>query len=244
VRLCSQENISSKVGETLCNVIQRAGCFTDDAYLLGAIFIRQSVQKKQQKALDRIQENLDDLLVQIHLSPSKDNAEKMPASEQKHNIMKVIKQLKKAKAIGRMVIDLEGVRNCEEASDFILEDGDKLFVPKFSNEVSVMGEVYFPTSHFYMENWGIKDYIKLSGGSTVLARKHHAYVVHANGEVMSARSRRWFNASKNIKVTPGSAIYVPINVDRINRLETSQSWSEIVYHLAVSAASLSVLGVF
>lgn len=230
-----------KKGETLCSVIHRAGGFTETAYLHGSVFLRDNVRKKQQESLDRIQENLDDLLVQLLLSPSVNNTEKMPASERKQDTIRIIRQLKRAKAIGRMVIDLKGIENCEESTDFLLEDKDRLYVPKFANEVTVAGEVYFPTSHFYMKNRGCKDYIDLSGGPTVLARKDHVYVVQANGEVHSVRSKKWFTHSENIHVTPGATIYVPVNLDRINKLEKAQSWTQMLYHLAISAASLSYI---
>lgn len=229
--------------ETLCQVLQRAGNFTDGAYPFGAIFIRESVRIKQQKALDRIHDDLDDLLVQIHLSPSVNNDEKMPAGEGKHQILKAIKQLQRAKALGRMVIDLEEARHCGTESDLVLENGDKLFIPKYSNEVTVMGEVYFSTSHLYRKNRGARDYITLSGGSTVLAKTNHAYIVQANGEINTIRSN-WFSFKKNYTVTPGATIYVPINVDRVNNRESAQAWTQVLFHLATSAAGLSVVGIF
>jgi len=233
-----------KQKETLSSLIKRAGGLTDKAYMLGAVFLRDSVKEKQQKTLDKIKENLDDLLVQIHLSPSVNNSDKMSASEHKHQIFRVIKQLKQVKASGRMVIDLDEAICCNPQKDIILEDGDKLYIPKFSDEVTVMGEVYYPSSHYYRKKYGCQDYIRLSGGPTVLARYDNAFVVQANGEIFSIREGSWFNFKKNIPVTPGSIICIPINVDRINKLENVQSWIKIFYHLAISTASLSVVGVF
>jgi len=227
--------------ETLCNVIQRAGGLTHKAFPFGAIFIRESIRQKQQKSLNRIQDNLDDLLVQLHLSPSSRNNEKMPAGEQKHQIDKVIKKLKRAKAQGRMVVDLEKIKNCDEQADILLEDKDQLIVPQLAYEVSVMGEVYHPSTHSYDRTKGSSDYINLSGGPTILAKQDHAYVVQANGEINSVREKAWFEDYKNIPVKPGATIYVPLNMDRINKLETAQSWSEIIFHLALSAASVGVM---
>jgi len=227
--------------ETLCNVIQRAGGLTETAYPFGAIFLRESVRKGQQQSLDRIQNNLDDLLVKLHLSPSARNNEKMPAGEQKHQIDKVIRKLQKVKASGRMVVDLDKIQQCDEQADLLLENGDKLFIPRLKYQVSVMGEVYHPNSHSYDGSKGSSDYIDLSGGMTLLAKKSHAYVVQANGAVHSVRTNSWFDTARNIPVKPGATVYVPLNVDRINQLETAQSWSEIVFHLALSAASVGVM---
>jgi len=227
--------------ETLCSVLSRAGGLTHKAYPFGAVFLRENIRKKQQQSLDKIQNNLDDLLVQIHLSPSAKNNEKMPAGEQKHQIEKVIKKLKRSKALGRMVINLEKIQSCDETADILLENGDQLIIPELAYEVSVMGEVYHPSTHSYDKNKGSSEYINLSGGPTILAKKSHAYVVQANGEVMSVREKGWFDSFNNIEVKPGATIYMPINVDRINQLETAQSWSEIIFHLALSAASVGVM---
>ncbi len=231
-------------GETLSQVIKRAGGLTESAYPFGAVFVREKVRMQQQEALDRLRDELDDLLVKLHLSPSFNNSDKMPAGEGKYNVIRVIKQLKKAKAAGRMIIDLEGAMNGKEESDIVLKHGDKLYIPAMYNEVTVMGEVYFPSSHLFQKKQKIKKYINMSGGATVLAKRKHAYVVQANGEVNTTRPGRFrFGLAKNIHVTPGATIYVPINVDRINKLEKTQSWSKIIFQMAISAAGLSTFDI-
>ena len=230
-------------GERLCNLVIRFGGITQRGYAAGAIFTRETTRIKQQEGLDRIQSELDDLLVQIHLSPSANNTEKMPAGEQKHQILKTIQQLKKAKAIGRMVIDLESAMSCQNPESIVLEDGDSIFIPELAKDVTVMGQVYVPTSHRYVAGKGSRDYIDLSGGHTVLGRINHAYVVQANGEVHSMR-RKFFKHAKSIPVTPGATILVPIDVDRMNGHEKAQSWTKSIFQLAVAAASLNVVGIF
>jgi len=51
----------------------------------------------------------------------------------------------------------------------------------------------------------------------------------------------WLMAPSNTRVTPGSTIYVPLSVDRINGREFAQSWVDLVYKLTLSAASVSFL---
>jgi polysaccharide export outer membrane protein len=77
-----------------------------------------------------------------------------------------------------------------------------------------------------------------------LAREDHIFVVQANGEVVSVRGGDWDNSAGAVSITPGATVYVPLNVDRINRLELTQSWTEVLYHLGITAASLSVVGLF
>lgn len=233
-------------GETLCSVIQKVGGFTEDAYLFGTIFTRESVRRREQDALNRIYRQIDDLLADVHLSPGVNKDNKLPVNQSTADTFKVIQQLKPEKAAGRMVIDMErAVAQCDESVDIVLEDGDSIFVPPFQQEVSVVGQVYFPASHQFTSERGALDYINLSGGTKELAQREHVYIVQANGEVMTVRSMAstwgWLLAPSNTRVTPGSTIYVPLSVDRINGREFAQSWVDLVYKLTLSAASIDFL---
>jgi polysaccharide export outer membrane protein len=231
--------------ETLCGLVRRAGGFTEDAYLFGAVFTRESVRQREQEAMDKVFDELDDVLVDVHISPGFEKDQKLPVNKSSWDIYRVLKMLKRPQAVGRMVIDLQtAVARCEEGADFILEDGDKLIVPKFKDEVSVAGQVYYPSSHQYRDDRAALDYINLSGGTRELAKPQHAYIMQANGEVMTARQDglfSWFDSPLNVKVTPGSTIFVPLSVDRINDRELSQSWIDLIYKLTLSAASLNYL---
>ena len=136
------------------------------------------------------------------------------------NVFDVLKNMSPEKALGRMVVDVHSaVTRCDESSDIVLEDGDRIVVPKYQDEVSVIGQVYFPTSHKYRNDRAALDYIGLSGGVKELAQYEHAYIVQANGEVMSVRSSTssWglFKSPANVKVTPGSTIFVPLSVSTV-----------------------------
>ncbi len=232
--------------ETLCSLMQRVGGFTEDAYLFGTIFLRESVRVKEQKALDRVFDQLDQLLAEVHLSPGVEKDKKMPRDQSAKDVYDVIKKLAPEKALGRMVLDLEStVTRCDEISDVVLEDGDRIIVPKYQDEVSVVGQVYFPTSHQYQSERAALDYINLSGGTKELAQREHAYIVQANGEVMSVRSSAstwgWLLSPSNVKVTPGSTVYVPLSVDRINGREFAETWVDLFYKIALGAASVNFL---
>lgn len=229
--------------DTLCSLVHKVGGFTEDAYTFGTVFLRDSVRRKEQQALDRMHDQLDRLLTDVHVSPGIAKDEKMPKDQNPKDLLSVIKQLSPEKAAGRLVIDIkEAVGNCGGSADLVLEDGDRIIVPKYHDQVSVVGQVYFATSHKFRKDRAALDYIALSGGMKELAQNEHAFVVQANGEVMSIRSSasswgRLFSP-KNVKVTPGSTIYVPLSVDRINGRESYASIVDIFYK-----NTLSLLGV-
>jgi polysaccharide export outer membrane protein len=232
--------------ETLCSIINRAGSFTEDAYLFGAVFLRESVRKQEQDALNKLFDEIDDTLVDVHLSPGFSKDTKLPVTQGTADTYKVIQKLQRYKANGRMVIDLEkAVEECSEEFDIVLEDGDKLIIPKMQNSVSVVGQVYHPQSHIFREDRATLDYVNLSGGTREFAQREHIYVYQANGEIMTIRSPLsswgWALSPSNIKVTPGSTIYVPISIDRINGREFAQSWVDLFFKTVVSISSLDYL---
>ncbi|WP_421132389.1 SLBB domain-containing protein [Alteromonas sp. A079] len=230
--------------ETLCSLMQKVGGFTEDAYLFGTVFLRDSVRAKEQQALDRMFDQLERLLADSHISQGVNKDEKMPKDQRAKDIYDVLKKMAPEKAVGRMVVDVNSaVTQCDEASDIVLENGDRIIVPKYQDDISVIGQVYFPTSHKYRSDRAALDYIGLSGGIKELAKYEHAYIVQANGEVMSVRANTWgwFKSPANVKVTPGSTIFVPLSVDRINGRESAEKWVDILYKNIISTAMLANL---
>ena len=85
----------------------------------------------------------------------------------------------------RLVIDLEKVIGSPEGSsaDIILKDGDELVVPKYTQEVTVIGEVPNTTSHVWAPDRTLAYYIQQSGGATKQADEGAIYIIRANGSV-------------------------------------------------------------
>ncbi|MEP5568004.1 MAG: SLBB domain-containing protein [Halioglobus sp.] len=223
-------------GETLCQVMQRAGGLTQDAYAFGAEFSRESVRAMQQETIDQLHESLDDLMVDLSLSHSFNNVEK--ASREwagKQDYLKTIQQLERAQANGRMVVNLDKVMSCGGRYDLVLENGDALSVPHMPDYVQVAGQVYVPTSHLYDEDRKISDYVELSGGHTVLGQLNHTYVIQANGEVLNYKGSRSSGRIARKSVMPGARIYVPLDVDRMNGTEKAQTWVQTLVNSAILA---------
>jgi protein involved in polysaccharide export with SLBB domain len=230
--------------ETLCNVLHRAGGLTNQAYPFGAVFSRQSVRLRQQESLGKVKEQLQRLMMNKHISPGFGQSKKeapMSKGLPHGNLVDMLKKYKQVDTSGRMVIDLEKIRACDEESDILLEDKDKLFVPSLAYDVSVIGEVYAPGTHAFDPEKGSQDYIDKSGGATQYANNSHAYVIQANGEVLSVRSDSFAEMVMNIDLKPGAIIFVPIDTDRRNTTETMQTWAEIIFKLVASVVGMNIL---
>ena len=239
-------------GETLSEVIKRAGGLSQFAFPEGAVFMRKELREREQKNIDDLAAKLESDLTAMSLENAQGNTGKSPAEANSMAIAKsLLNQLKSTRAVGRLVIDLKSVianGDSDDDSDvvndnrIVLKDGDELIVPTKTQEVTIIGEVQQSTSHMYREDLGRDDYINLSGGMTYKADEDRIYIVRANGAVVSDESVGWFGNSQF--VYPGDTIVVPLDADRMKPLTFWTSITQIIYQLGVSAAAWKTVGLF
>lgn len=228
-------------GETLRQLIERAGGLTDQAFIPGGVFTRLELKDREQQQLDQLASRMQMDLTLMSLEMSKANnlqqnaSEQTNANQEKSSGQQLLANLKNTKAVGRLVIDLERVIDAKDPYDVLLKDGDALVIPKTKQEVSVIGEVQFSTSHFYAKELSRTDYIEQSGGITLKADKSRIYVVRANGRVI-ANNSSWFGVGSRIQ--PGDTIVVPIDTERMPTLTLWQSVTQIIYNIAIAAAAV------
>jgi len=220
-------------GERLSDVIKRAGGLTDMGYAKGAIFVRESVRERERQHLERMAMQLERDLAVVQAHGDEIGMDKGRAIIEGKVLLE---QMRSVEAMGRMVINLPTILGETGSYDVALQSGDQLYVPKRPDEVTVVGEVYHLTSHIYEQGIKRDEYVRLSGGITERGNKKSVYVVHANGSV--SPPERWYQ--KSVEIGPGDTIIVPVKIDRISKLKLFTDVSQIIYQLAVSAASLKV----
>src|SRR5581483_2368678 len=120
--------------------------------------------------------------------------------------------------------------------------GDRLIVPRYQQEVTVIGEVQSATSHLYREDLERDDYINLSGGVTRRADVSKIYVVRANGSVVASHGHLFRVGSHGVQIRPGDTIVVPLNTEKLPPLLYWQAITGIIYNLAIGAAAVHSLG--
>jgi protein involved in polysaccharide export with SLBB domain len=226
-------------GETLRSVLGRAGGLTSLAFTQGTVFTRKELKEREQLQLDRLAERLQSDLAAAALQAVAAN---QGQGGQALTVgQSLLTQLKSTKAVGRLVIDLDGVINSPlgSVSDVALREGDVLIIPKQKQEVTVIGEVQSSTSHFFRENLTRDDYIGMSGGVTRKADRGRIYIVHADGSVVSSENSGWFRRSAQVKMKPGDTIVVPLDTERMPPLPLWQAVTQILYNLAIAAAAVN-----
>src|SRR5690606_22379649 len=107
-------------------------------------------------------------------------------------------------------------------------------IPPITQEVMVLGEVQYSTSHLYSARLSRDDYIDMSGGMTNRADASRIYIVRANGPVVAGSRGRWFSRSQGDEIRPGDTIVVPLDTDRVRPLVAWQGITQVLYNIAVA----------
>ena len=224
-------------GETLKEVIERAGGLTDNAFPKGAVFTRAKLRELEAQRLREAEERLQGDLLSVQLEGDSFGGQN---AQRVDEVKGLLEDVQSSRPVGRMVIDLPQVLADTGYQPIRLQDGDTLTVPTIPQAVSVFGEVQFPTSHLYTAGLTVDDYLERSGGPTRQADESRVYVVKADGSVMLPEKSRWFG-SRSQQLAPGDTVIVPIDVDRLNQLELWSNVSQIVYQMALGAAAVGNL---
>jgi protein involved in polysaccharide export with SLBB domain len=226
-------------GETLRQVLQRAGGLSDLAFPDGAVFTREELRRREQAQLDRLSERLRrDLAVLAlqgaHSAAGVGNLQALSVGEG------LLAELQGSRAVGRLVIDLNKVLAAPPGGDqdIVLKNGDRLLVPKQNQEVTVIGEVQNATSHRYSAGLSRDEYVNMSGGMTNQADEDRVYVVRANGSVVANAGGAWFSRSA-AEMQPGDTVVVPLDAGKMRALPLWAAVTTIIYNLAVAVAAVN-----
>jgi polysaccharide biosynthesis/export protein len=229
-----------EAGETLAQLLKRAGGLTERAFPKGTIFLREDLKQREQEQLDRLASRLQATVLanSTMVANADKNAQAALAVGQA-----LVEQVRSTKAIGRLVVNMPRLLSQAPGSDadVRLRKGDRIVIPPLVQEVSVLGEVENPTSHLFRVGMTEKSVIDLSGGYTIHADKSHAYVLRADGSVAVGSGP--FRSGSSVSVEPGDTVVVPVDSQQLPGITKWQAVTGIVYNLAIAVSSLKSLGV-
>jgi len=239
-------------GERLSSILERAGGFTEYAYLKGAFFMRESARRIQEERIKRFIDQLEEdiLETQARSAEAALSEKDVKALEQSLVVRKeMLRKLRAAKVTGRVVIALGTLDTFKGSKyDLELENGDALTIPLKPGIVNVLGSVYNPTSIIYAKGKTVDFYLNTVGGPTPDAEKDEIYIIRANGTVISktqkgssglawdSETSRWVSSSfMSSKISPGDTILVPIKITRFVWKKELMDWTTILFQIAVAA---------
>jgi len=221
-------------GETLTDLLKRAGGFSDFAEQNAAIFTRVSIKEQEQQQLARLSTELRRDIA------SKSFQNSVSGNSLSYDEMdKLLNDLASVEAVGRLVIDLPLIVNNQQ--NLVLQNGDTLYVPSKRDSISIIGEVNYSTSHLYKAGVSVDDYIDLSGGLKERAAEDRIYIIKANGSVEIPNTGGWFAANNSNQLEPGDTIVVPMDAGHMDKLTLWSTATQILYQLGVAVAAIGSL---
>jgi protein involved in polysaccharide export with SLBB domain len=238
-------------GEKLSDLIQRAGGYSENAYLRGAVFSRERVKQLQQKNIDEMVDRLErQLLVSAVDNQSVKTPDPQAMTAELEAKRQFLAKLREVKATGRMSIRLTDPENLKKTLfDIELDNGDSLSIPSSPNSVQVIGAVYNQSAFIYDKEMTVSDYIDISGGYAENADDDNVYILKVDGTAVRAKNgfagvawnknaSRWELASQGVE--SGDTIVVPEELEKINWLKEIKDITQILYQIAVTAGVLIV----
>ncbi|MFC1752613.1 SLBB domain-containing protein [Thermoproteota archaeon] len=209
--------------ERISSIIERAGGYTDKAFLKGAVLQRMSVRERtivnQRKILDKERKRL--IYDQSRfVSVQSDEAQRV--FQQALSFLEERIQ----ENMGRLVIHLKPLDKFTGTFyDIRLEDQDELHIPAIPEDIQIIGGVQYATAMLYEENKSTNYYIDKAGGFGEFADRGHVLVLKANGTVLE-------NAAN---IERGDIIYVPEQVVfHVNWFEVLVKTVQLMYNVAAS----------
>ncbi|EHU5174100.1 SLBB domain-containing protein [Vibrio parahaemolyticus] len=221
-------------GETLGELLERAGGLTEFAHPQGAIFTREALRLQEQKLLNQY---AADMRAETAKKTFRADSNMGSVISDPDKTLKFVEEASRSKALGRMVVQLNRILKDERSTDFMLEDGDFLFVPTFRNTVSIMGEVQVPITYLLDNKLDVDDYLNKAGGAKKQADEDRIFVVRADGSVYKPTSGYWFG-NNHEELKAGDTIVVPIDTDYRDALSTWTAATQILYQTGVAINAL------
>ena len=192
-----------ELGTRISEIIKKAGGYTDQAFLEGAIFTRNLLVEKE-KAIDmRLRKDSERALLQSTVSASASLTSPQTQLQAVNAIragLNETNQIESQRSLdeeeteiatvqdinqGRVIINLRPVNELQNTVDDLeLRDGDILTIPQISNTIMVKGETLGEASIPYSKGEEADYYIDQLGGLRDSADLEDVYVIQASGIVI------------------------------------------------------------
>ena len=235
-------------GETLRQLLDRAGGLTEHAYPYATELTRASTRAQQQADLERAIRRLEtdiagQAVTTLQNASSNDSAGSVQAQMAAQR--QLLARMKSLKASGRIALEMNPDR--PEYPDLPLEDGDTVTIPSRPGFVSVFGAVLAENAFIHRQSATVSDYLERAGMLRE-ADEDAALIIRADGSVEgNAAYRRWFGSGGFMGKTlqPGDAIFVPEKFDRRSAytqfIQGAKDWTAILYQFGLGAAALKTI---
>ena len=242
------------LGDRLSDVIQKAGGFTKEAFLEGAVFTRKALVLKESAVDMRLRKDAEHGLLQSTIAASSSltspqiqlqalSAIRQELNETELNHAVQIQKVEKAESaklqdinLGRLIIQLRPISEFMNTVDDVeLADGDVLTIPTKSNTILVKGETLGEASLPYKAEEELDYYIDQLGGLRDSADLDDVYVIKASGIVVK---------ESGYDIRPGDTIIAPPDLrPKESTLMEYATFVDIIFKTLTTLAVLYSIGI-
>lgn len=236
--------------ESLQQVVQRAGGVTPDAYLFGTVFTREATRAKQQMNLDEAlrraeQQGASQLASAVSNIPASSDSKSLTA-QMAQSQRDELSRLRSLKPSGRVALELSTrAATIADLPDIPLEDGDAVYVPPMPAFVTALGAVDNDNALLWKPHRTVDDTLNVAGVQQDAADMRSAFVLRADGSVVSAGHAGWFQSFGGIDLMPGDTVVIPEKLDRRSPMTKFlgglKDWSQVFANFGLGAAAIQVL---
>ena len=218
-------------GETLGALIDRAGGITPRAFPYGAVYTAQAAAETERDETERFANEIRRSYASMTLTQQEQRATFQELNE-------AIQAILDRESLGRIAIDLPRILAGDQSADLVVADGDKIYLPKRNDTITVLGEVFRPGSFRFEQGLDLRDYLALGAGATPRGDEGSIYVVRANGRV-DRPGADWLNFRlAGTRINPGDTIVVPVNASYRDPLDFWTSITQVAYQTGIAIAAV------
>jgi polysaccharide export outer membrane protein len=239
-------------GETLPQLIARAGGFTPHAYVYGLEFTREETKRKQRENLAEAITRLEALAATQGARDAANRREDSgdrSASVNAAATQAQMARLRRVEPNGRIALELRpDDTNVTTLPEVPLEHADRISVPSRPGFITVAGAVVNSNALLWKPGRTVGDYLHQAGLDEA-AERANMFVLRADGTVLHANDRRGFmgfgGGIESQSIQPGDAIVVPTQLDFETwgraLVRNLKDFSQIFYQFGLGAAAIQTL---
>jgi polysaccharide export outer membrane protein len=237
-------------GETLKQLLARAGGFTPQAYVYGIEFSREETRVRQRENLQAAIQRLESLAAtQAAREAANQRVDEAGRSSQVSAAatQAQLQRLRTLQPNGRIALELDYEKSSlDTLPDVPLDNGDRVVVPARPGFVTVSGAVANNNAYLWKPGRTAGDYVKLAG-TEESADTSQMFILRADGTVMHGNDRRGLFSSgvAAAELHPGDAVIIPNQLDYETwgraLVRNLKDWSAIFYQFGLGAAAIQTL---
>ncbi len=240
-------------GETLRQLLARAGGFTAQAYVYGMEFSREETRRRQRENIAAAMARLETLSATQAAREAANRRDETTADRgaavSNAATQAQLARLSRVQPNGRIALELSPEANTiESLPDIPLENSDRIVVPPRPGFVTVVGAVVNNNAFLWRLGRTAGDYLRIAGADEA-ADVSNMFILRADGTVNSASDSRGFfgrNSVEALALQPGDALVVPNQLDfeTWGRAFTrnAKDWTQILANFGLGIAALKSIG--